>query len=479
MINLDKEVVIKELFFRGHSVRTPGDTIISVQSLEKSQYNAVKKRFIKEGRTLAGFDHENIVKVNFIFEENNTVYLVLDYIKGETLQEYVERLGKIDATLSIGYINQVCKALNSIHEQQILHRDIKPSNIMITPNGNAILIDFGIAKQFVEDRTVSNTGAHTPGYAPIEQYAGKRLGPATDIYSLSATLYYAITGQRPVEATERLEEELTPPTQLNPKISQKLSDLVMRGMSIKSSDRYQNITDFTNALSQIGLETIDDNATVLESSSINKEKANETILDQSEKDALSPPPKKQRSEFPPFERRGQGNIGSRLIAFVIDTIVIYNLVIVALHILDFRYLAREISIIRKLENASYQLQDFIYQFRDIIYGLLPISEGGLVIFAISIIYFTILEASPIQASIGKKIMNLKVTNSKEQRISFWKSGLRFIIKYPFLFILYLYDFLPVLHLIALIPFAGLLPIIFSKKERGLHDLLANSYVIRN
>ena len=173
-----------------------------------------KKKFLKEARFIAQLsDVPHIVRIYDVFEENQTAYYVMEYINGGSLKELVRKNGPLNEQQAIGYITQIGQALQSLHQHNILHLDVKPENVLLNSRGEAVLIDFGVSKRY--DQTGSQTST-TPiglskGYAPIEQYkdGGMELfTPATDIYSLGATLYYLLAGHTPPEADEVMENGL-------------------------------------------------------------------------------------------------------------------------------------------------------------------------------------------------------------------------------------------------------------------------------
>ena len=203
---LGQKVAIKEFYIDGCVRNDTGG--ITYQSTRKEKFTDFKQRFTQEARTLARFKNTSIVKVTDIFEENGTSYFVMDFIEGNTLKQQVEDSGAISTEFAVNYALQLCEALEEVHAKDMLHRDIKPDNIMITKSGKAVLIDFGAARDFVSEVTKSNTGIHTPGYAPIEQYGQGELNASTDIYGLCATLYFAVTGKKPLEAIKRIPDDI-------------------------------------------------------------------------------------------------------------------------------------------------------------------------------------------------------------------------------------------------------------------------------
>ena len=161
-------------------------------------------RFIKEARTLSKFDHPNIVRVHTVFESNNTAYMVMSYEQGKSFAEVLKQ-GQPDEEKLMEIILPLLDGLEVMHKRGFIHRDIKPANIFIRNDGSSVLLDFGSARQAMGEETQTLTNFVTPGYAPFEQYYGKSdmQGPWTDIYSLGATLYRAITGDPPVDSTFR------------------------------------------------------------------------------------------------------------------------------------------------------------------------------------------------------------------------------------------------------------------------------------
>jgi formylglycine-generating enzyme required for sulfatase activity len=145
--------------------------------------------------------------------------------------------------------DQLLNAVEEVHKQGMLHRDIKPENILLSPEGRLVLIDFGSARDFTEGQTTTQTAMITPGYAPPEQYSNRaQRGPFTDIYSLGATLYYLLTGEKPIAATDRQIEELKPPHEINSEISLEVSQAVLKAMEPKPQNRFQQIKEMRGAI---------------------------------------------------------------------------------------------------------------------------------------------------------------------------------------------------------------------------------------
>jgi serine/threonine protein kinase len=248
---LEQEVCIKELFVSGNSTRGANMTVQS-QGNSDFSFSDFVDRFLQEARQLARFQHPNIVRVIDIFQENDTAYTVMEFVNGETLKERVQRTGALEEKEAMLLINQLLDAVEVIHAKGMLHRDIKPENILISPEGRIVLIDFGSAREFAEGKTSHQTAMITPGYAPPEQYSERaKRGPFTDIYALGATMYYLLTGEKPIASTDRSFEELAAPHQLNPKVSSQVSSAVLLAMEMKPENRFQNIAEMKGALTTL------------------------------------------------------------------------------------------------------------------------------------------------------------------------------------------------------------------------------------
>ncbi len=241
-------VCIKELFIGGICSRGSNNTVQS-QTIKDVSFDYFKKRFMEEARGLAKFNHPGIVRVTDVFEENNTAYFVMDFAEGQTLKQMVNEGGALATEKSISLILNLLDAVEEVHSKHMLHRDIKPDNIIITADGKAILIDFGSARDFADDYTITQTAILTPGYAPVEQYSDKtKRGPYTDIYALGATFYFILTGVKPIAATDRFLETLKSPELLNPLVSKTLASVVMLAMNLNPQDRFQTIAEMRKAL---------------------------------------------------------------------------------------------------------------------------------------------------------------------------------------------------------------------------------------
>ena len=191
-------VTIKEFFMSTMNTRSADGS--SVEHTESSLVKDYKRKFIREAENLMHLQHENIVKVKEVFEENNTAYYVMEYLDGGSLNDLIEKKQRLAVPQTIDIIKQVCVALEYMHQNRMLHLDLKPKNIMLTSTGKVKLIDFGLSKQYKENGEPEDSttiGLGTVGYAPIEQAAYRQDGslPVTlDVYALGATIYKMLTG---------------------------------------------------------------------------------------------------------------------------------------------------------------------------------------------------------------------------------------------------------------------------------------------
>ncbi len=254
---LNNRVAIKEYF---PSELVTRDTSKGVQtsltiltSAKEEQYKAGIERFVQEARNLAKFNNlDGIVSVKEFFYENNTAYMVMEYIEGITLSQYLESHGnKLPYNQVIKMMTPVMDSLEKIHAGSIVHRDISPDNIMVSDNGAVKLIDFGAARIVDNTDQKSLTVILKHGYAPEEQYQSHgNQGPWTDIYALSATMYRMITGIVPQESTDRVlsGDKVVPVNKLVPEVPKRISDAIMHGLAVKASNRPQTISDFRSEM---------------------------------------------------------------------------------------------------------------------------------------------------------------------------------------------------------------------------------------
>ncbi|MGE0386567.1 MAG: protein kinase [Gammaproteobacteria bacterium] len=203
--NLHRPVAIKE-FLPGQLARREDDATVTPLTTDLAEeYRTGLARFVSEARTLARFEHPNIVRVHNVFEANGTAYMVMQYEEGEGLDRRLKRQGPLEEAEILRLVEPLLSGLEAIHDRGFVHRDIKPANIFIRADGSPVLLDFGSARQAAGGEARTLTNFVSPGYAPIEQYAGKsdQQGPWSDLYGLGATLYRAMTGRAPADAVDR------------------------------------------------------------------------------------------------------------------------------------------------------------------------------------------------------------------------------------------------------------------------------------
>ncbi len=248
---LERNIVIKEFFMSGYCLRDEYSNLITVPTVSNVEFvERFKDKFLKEARHIAQLKHPNIVNIIDVFEENGTAYYVMDFIEGGSLVEKVQREGSLPENVAKRYILQIADALNYIHQRYMNHLDVKPGNIMLSRNDNAILIDFGLSKQY--DSQTGHQTSTTPvgishGYAPMEQYKEggvSEFSPETDIYSLGATLYYLLTGARP-PVSQEINEDGLPLDQLKAKnISWPTISAIINAMKPRKKERTHDINTF-------------------------------------------------------------------------------------------------------------------------------------------------------------------------------------------------------------------------------------------
>lgn len=252
-LDLGIKLAIKEYLPRDFATRVSGQHTVSAFSGEtQTFFSDGLERFLEEAKTVARLDgHPNIVTVRDFFRENGTAYFVMNYLDGLTLKQYLDsQTVPPNFTTALQLISPVMDALQEIHNQGILHRDISPDNIFITDKGIVKILDFGAARQTLNQQSKGLSVILKPGYAPEEQYRSKgRQGPWTDVYAVAATLYRMLCGHTPPEPLDRMSgEALWPPSQKGVAIPPASEAALMKALSLKAEDRFQTIKDFQIAL---------------------------------------------------------------------------------------------------------------------------------------------------------------------------------------------------------------------------------------
>lgn len=267
-MEVDAKVAVKEFFMCDVNTREPEGT--RVEGSTGNVFTNYRRKFKKEAQNLATLQHPNIVKVVDVFDENNTTYYVMELIEGMNLDDYIKSKGSLKEEEALKFIREVGEALQYMHLRKMLHLDIKPKNIMLRGNGECCVIDFGLSKQFNEHgepESSTTIGLGTPGYAPIEQakYRGEGAFPATlDVYALGATLFKMLTGHRPPDASDILNEGFPEDEFLGKNISSSTMAALQKAMDPKKFQRYQSVQEFLDDLEVGEPDTEIDDLEVLE-----------------------------------------------------------------------------------------------------------------------------------------------------------------------------------------------------------------------
>ena len=252
-LNLEMKVAIKEYYPFGLASRnhTSSEEVISINKDEWQTFEKGKENFLKEARVLAQFSVEpGVVSVRDFFTENNTAYIVMDYLEGVTLKTWLKEKEPLSVAEALQLMEPVMATLSRIHEKGLIHRDISPDNIMMLEDNRIKLLDFGAARSTSLTKEKDLTIMLKRGYAPEEQYRSKgNQGPWTDVYALCATLYKCITGVKPDEAIERIyQDKLKRPSQLGISIDKRQEDALMKGLAIFQRDRFKTIDELREQL---------------------------------------------------------------------------------------------------------------------------------------------------------------------------------------------------------------------------------------
>ncbi len=249
------QVAIKEFFMSDINGRE--DNTVTSGS-KGGVYDKYKQKFAREAENLSKLHHPHIVKVLEYFEANNTVYYAMEYVEGGNLNEYIEQKNGLPEAECVKYAHQIGSALSYMHAHKMLHLDLKPGNVMLRKNGDAVLIDFGLSKQYDENgnpETSTTVGGGTPGYAPLEQsdyHEGKGFPVTMDVYALGATMYKMLTGVRPPEASSILNDGFPAYELQKHQVSDALIACVARAMSALKKDRPQSVEALLNSLEKEG-----------------------------------------------------------------------------------------------------------------------------------------------------------------------------------------------------------------------------------
>lgn len=249
-------VTIKEFFMKEISGRE-GTNVTSSSNSKGGLFYDYKEKFAREAKNLSKLKHPNIVNVMELFEANNTCYYVMEYLSGGDLDSLIEHRGKLTEEDTLKYTRQIGEALSFMHQNKMLHLDLKPKNVMLNADEDAILIDFGLSKQYDkngEPESSTTVGRGTPGYAPLEQanYQDGHGFPVTmDIYALGATMYKMLTGKRAPEASVILNEGFPMACLLKHNVSNAMASIIKKAMMPRKDERFQSVFELRNELENL------------------------------------------------------------------------------------------------------------------------------------------------------------------------------------------------------------------------------------
>lgn len=249
--NLLKDVAIKEYLPVDFAIRTSDDSISMRSEADQPAFEWGLRCFLNEARVLAKFRHPNVVQVHRLFEAQNTAYIVLEHVQGQTLGEYLGAHPDLDQRGIESFLLPLLDGLAQVHAAGVLHRDLKPENVLIRADGSPVLIDFGAARNALGSRSRSIMSVLTTGYAPIEQYSDSGAqGPWTDIYALGAVVHRAIVGRKPADAIDRIGKDPVEPLAATPRpgFAPSFLKAVDWALRVRAEDRPAEIAEWREAL---------------------------------------------------------------------------------------------------------------------------------------------------------------------------------------------------------------------------------------
>lgn len=279
---MEQMVAIKEYFPSGVVNRIPGKNDVIVYAGKNTEiFKKGVARYLEEAINMGKFSNPAIVAVYDYFQENNTAYIVMEYLDGISMKEYMKKKGgKLSCEETVEIALEVLGALEEIHGEEIIHRDISPDNIFLCSNKRIKVIDFGAARLSSGEEEEKFSTIIKPGYAPAEQYRTKsRQGPFTDFYALGACMYRAVTGIKPEESLARaMHDELVPPGNLNPDVPPYLNEIIMKAMAMDEDERFQTAKEFQEALASHVVPKTDSKKKAKTSKAGRKKKGSITVL---------------------------------------------------------------------------------------------------------------------------------------------------------------------------------------------------------
>ena len=252
-IALERKVAIKEYYPSGQVSRNPGSRGLtwytSVQSQQAKQNGT--QMFLKEARKMSKVDDiPNVVRVRDLFQENETAYIVMDFVEGETLKARLEKTGPLPWEQAKGIFLPAIQAMEQVHQAGLVHRDISPDNLMLTPDGKVKILDLGAAKDLSVNNGASSMQVAKGGFSPFEQYTQRgSSGPWTDVYAMAATVYYTLTGKLPPVATDRVVEDTISWEEPGLKaLSAQALEALQKAMVISAKTRMQSMEELEKGL---------------------------------------------------------------------------------------------------------------------------------------------------------------------------------------------------------------------------------------
>jgi len=249
--HLEKDVAIKEYLPVDLALRALDGSVVPVNTGTAFNYRTGLDLFLEEARTLARFAHRNIVRVSRYFEANGTAYMVMGYEEGTSLNRFLRQVKQLDEQYLKNMVEPLLSGLEEVHGAGFLHRDIKPSNIFLRSDGSPVLLDFGTARLAIRDSLHDAIAILTPGYAPVELYVRTgQQGPWTDVYSLAAVLFRAVTGENPPDALTRLRVDGTGKRlqQHRDRYSAQFLAAIQWGLALEEKRRPQSVNEWRTAI---------------------------------------------------------------------------------------------------------------------------------------------------------------------------------------------------------------------------------------
>jgi hypothetical protein len=251
-VNLNLKVAVKEYLPHGFADRGEDSTVRPKSDSAAESYKWGLQRFMDEARTLASFRHPGIVRVMRFFEANSTGYMVMEFVEGQALTDWIESRRPLDQRALIALAGSLLDGLDVIHKAGYLHRDVKPANIFVRTDGSPVLLDFGSARQLMGEHQ-ELTAVVSPGYAPLEQYHTRgNQGPWSDLYALGGVLYWMVTAEKPVEAAARVRKDIMPPASRSAPAGRYSGELLAAidwALKPNEDERPQGVADLRRALS--------------------------------------------------------------------------------------------------------------------------------------------------------------------------------------------------------------------------------------